>query len=215
MILFDLWLPALASVWCFAFQYLPAFMASSWVQRCGSSNKDPFNFAHISIKRKEKREECIETHQSNSASPRTCALSMVGWSGSVSGALTNTRRGDIDILLLLVYLWFSWRLSVAANGLASCVSCKKRLLRTRHPCVINVSSGWCLNKDVAGKQQEVRGTGWAWREASILIKCYTGSHSQALIQVGSLQRSHLGQTRWLHLSLTITHSRAERGDTGP
>lgn len=26
-------------------------MASSCVQRCGSSNKEPFNFAHISIKK--------------------------------------------------------------------------------------------------------------------------------------------------------------------
>lgn len=50
---FPLWLQFDA----FAFQYLPAFMASSCVQRCGSSNKEPFNFAHISIKRKEKREE--------------------------------------------------------------------------------------------------------------------------------------------------------------
>lgn len=130
MIFYDLWLPALASVWCFAFQYLPAFIASSCVQRCGSSNKEPFNFAHISIKRKEKQEECAETHCLNSVSPHMCALSMTGRTRSLSRTLTNTRRGDIDILLLLVYLWFSWRLSVAANRVASCVPCKKRPLRT-------------------------------------------------------------------------------------
>lgn len=143
MILYDLLLPALASVWYFGFQYLPAFMASSCVQRCGSSNKEPFNFAYISIKRKEKREGA-ETHRSNSVSPHTCALSMMGRTSSVSRALTNTRRGDIDILLLLVYLWFSWRLSAAANHVASCVSCKKRLLRTAasscHKCHIGLLS---------------------------------------------------------------------------
>lgn len=65
----------------------------------------------------------------------------------------------------------------------------------RRPHVINVTSGCCLNKDVAWKQEEVGGTGWARREASILIKCYTGSRSRALIQVGSLQRSHLGTNK--------------------
>lgn len=137
---FPLWLQFDA----FAFQYLPAFMASSCVQRCGSSNKEPFNFAHISIKRKEKREERAETLPSNCVRPHMCVLGMMGFTSSISRALTNTRRGDIDILLLLIYLWFSWRLSAAANNVASCVSCKKRVFRTAasscHKCHIGLLS---------------------------------------------------------------------------
>lgn len=137
---FPLWLQFDA----FAFQYLPFFMASSCVQRCGSSNKEPFNFAHISIKRKEKREERAETLPSNCVRPHMCVLGMMGFTSSVFCALTNTRRGDIDILLLLIYLWFSWRLSAAANNVASCVSCKKRVFRTAasscHKCHIGLLS---------------------------------------------------------------------------
>lgn len=43
----------------------------------------------------------------------------------------------------------------------------------RRPHVISVTLGSCLNKDMAWKQKGVRGTGWAQRETSILIKCYT------------------------------------------
>lgn len=127
MILHDLWLPALGSVWCFAFQYRLAFMASSCVQRCGSSNKEPFNFAHISIKRKENAAAYCSTPPPP-PNTHTCALSPTGQTRSVSRASTNTRRGDIDILLLVVYLWFSLRLS--ANGGVSPVSCNKRVLGT-------------------------------------------------------------------------------------
>lgn len=115
------------------------------VSRDVAFNKDPFNFAHISIRRKEKREERAETHPSNSVSTHACALSTMGRTSSVFRALTNSSRGDIDILLLLVYLRLSWRLSVAANRVALCVSCKKRLLRTTaasscHKCHIGLLS---------------------------------------------------------------------------
>lgn len=73
--------PPLSSDWCFAFPCLPAFMASSCVQRCGSSNKEPFNFAHISIKRKNKRDEELlwkrmEIHYILTRVHRACAIWM-------------------------------------------------------------------------------------------------------------------------------------------
>lgn len=39
--------PLLVQIDVFAFRCLPAFMASSCVQRCGCSNKEPFNFTYI------------------------------------------------------------------------------------------------------------------------------------------------------------------------
>lgn len=98
------------------------------------SNKQPVNFAHISIKRKEKREKkeletALITHGNplyiNGIVQSMCHMNKKQFLCSQKESIG---REDIDILLLVVYLWFSFRLSAAANHVLLCVSCNEKIL---------------------------------------------------------------------------------------
>lgn len=69
-------------------------MASSCVQRCGSSNKEPFNFNSRFYKEKRK----AGGRRRNSVSPHACALSLMGRTAGVSHKRHNRRQ-------TLYYCW--------------------------------------------------------------------------------------------------------------
>lgn len=116
----DLLLPPLSSDWCFAFPCLPAFMASSCVQRCGCSNKEPFNFTYNFYIWKGAWEIVLGMNRNSVWTVRlhTCAQSVCDMNReketkkgeetktipALSVRQTDIKREDIDILLLVVYL---------------------------------------------------------------------------------------------------------------